>query len=1665
MMNKDIRRIGVFAISLVVIMAFSSASNFTEGIVEGCEVVETCEDVLVGVLCVNKTIETCEDVCSIEVVSLCHEKISEVCEDVCFETCENIENCETQCSGEGAEGEEICGEVCETESVCEEVCSEQCNEVINEICKDAQKKICEHINCFEEFIESCDGVIEQKECVSETICNVPNARSVNNENESDRTSLRRSDLIKTTLDLIMDKIESFVESIVTLSATLVDGNNTPVSDKKIEFYSYETIIGSEFTNMDGIAKIDWNTSLFQIGVYRVSARFSEDRLFENSSMSLNILIENFDGSNKYKYSNYSEVNESLRLINNNNNNNNITLNNINNITNNITLNVTITNETGSFYWNHEIVNEYGDVNESVRVRLKVPKRLKQITDEIDFEKIKSNNTRDKEKVRLLKEILEEELEFEYEKVEFISEISAIEKIEFNDLEIIDYTISLGIEEVNDSNFVQSYAIDPSQLNFTDAVVTVIAKGTELYKCKDWNFSLGECYGEWKLFKTGLVLGEEYSFILTANDPGFGEIIAIDAVHLDSNYSFISNVFEEVREKDNFWSETISDEHYVRVTYEKNLTNGNVIDVFVRGGGGFEVYEKDKNLSLGSSSEIDSFNGEWKYITLENVVGSSDIFDFKISGSLEFDYIHDAPPNLTSVVLNSTLGTNLTTEDLTVYTDQDDNSSLKLIYNWKRNSSFITVLNMPFEGGSNSTFTKDYSDNANNATGFNGSLWQSNGGYDGKGTYKFNRSAETYFSVPDFAYSDNFTISFWVKIPALSGSSWHYVYSHGTWNSFNNVRIYFAESNGNLFAQMRDSDDDAAMSLIKGGLDDGNWHFITLTVGQGIGAAFYVDGVFDSSNNTVGTDAFNPGTDLFIAKRSDLANRYFNGWVDDLRVHNSILSLDQIILLNNSQPNKIHSSETSVGDVWQSCVIPNDGIEDGNKVCSNNLTILSPSSGSVSIRIIQSSDDAEEAVDGPFVGDTEIDSSDLEMIEDLDFQEGNQTIGLRFQNVEIPQGAVIDNAYIEFEVDETNTVTTNLRIYGEDEDNPATFFNVDNNITPRTKTTAFASWDNIPAWNTVSEKQQTVDISNVVKEIVDRSGWSSGNSMVFIINGTGKRVAEAWDGESANAPLLIVNWTTVSDDPVVSLNSPANSVVLNSSQVAFNCSATDNNGLQNMTLYLSESNGSNGSVEYLSNYSVWKYNDSNIYPAADWFNEGFDDSSWPNGAARIGVETVSGWLNTTLDGGGDTYPSYYFRTTFNVNSVLDVINMSFNIDYDDGYVVYLNGYEINRSNSTIGVDETDHSALTTATHNWACDGDTPPTCTPGGNSDPVWPKITLNSTHLNYLNDGENTLAVLIKQRTVTSSDSMLMLNLYGYERQYPDLQANETKNISGTSNESIFTLNLNNSYYSWNCLAYDSSGNSDWGDSNRSLKVNSSNNSPQITQIQPIGAITLSQFTTKNVNILFNVTDTDGFTDLNDSKSWCALTKSGEATRNSTSCTAQNQSGNDLVYNCSLDMQFYDDAGIWNVTCFAEDINGASDTNNTETATVNALNYVTQNLLDLNWSSLTPGNNSEEAQSPLVFTNGGNQNYPNFNISSQNATFNSNKITHDRFLVDNETSQSSGQIPLADSGVIWNDGSLTKCVSPCSSNSTEAAYFYVDTPTGIIGGVYASIANWTILLS
>ncbi len=162
--------------------------------------------------------------------------------------------------------------------------------------------------------------------------------------------------------------------------------------------------------------------------------------------------------------------------------------------------------------------------------------------------------------------------------------------------------------------------------------------------------------------------------------------------------------------------------------------------------------------------------------------------------------------------------------------------------------------------------------------------------------------------------------------------------------------------------------------------------------------------------------------------------------------------------------------------------------------SSPITIIvnnQSSTSSINIinrEIITSSDDAEDRYDGSI---NNLSGNTLEL--NIDH------IGLRFTNIAIPQGVTINNAYMTFIAKATGTAPIST-IYGEAIDNSTTFNSTAGSVKNIPKTNASISWTS-PTWaiNTIID---TPSINNIVQEIINRSGWQSGNAMTFIIPGTG-----------------------------------------------------------------------------------------------------------------------------------------------------------------------------------------------------------------------------------------------------------------------------------------------------------------------------------------------------------------------------------------------------------------------------------------------------------------------------------------------------------------------------------------------------------------------------------
>ena len=66
-------------------------------------------------------------------------------------------------------------------------------------------------------------------------------------------------------------------------------------------------------------------------------------------------------------------------------------------------------------------------------------------------------------------------------------------------------------------------------------------------------------------------------------------------------------------------------------------------------------------------------------------------------------------------------------------------------------------------------------------------------------------------------------------------------------------------------------------------------------------------------------------------------------------------------------------------------------------------------------------------------------------------QNNQTVGVRFTNVNIPPEAIIQDAYIQFFANDTGDIDTNVSITGEAAASSQTFFDSPRNISSRNKT--------------------------------------------------------------------------------------------------------------------------------------------------------------------------------------------------------------------------------------------------------------------------------------------------------------------------------------------------------------------------------------------------------------------------------------------------------------------------------------------------------------------------------------------------------------------------------------------------------------------------------------
>jgi len=171
---------------------------------------------------------------------------------------------------------------------------------------------------------------------------------------------------------------------------------------------------------------------------------------------------------------------------------------------------------------------------------------------------------------------------------------------------------------------------------------------------------------------------------------------------------------------------------------------------------------------------------------------------------------------------------------------------------------------------------------------------------------------------------------------------------------------------------------------------------------------------------------------------------------------------------------------------------------------------------------------------------------------------------------------------------------------------------------------------------------------------------------------------------------------------------------------------------------------------------WSYFPGYSQPPEGWNTPGFDDSSWLSGPGGIGYGDGDDMTVTA------NVPSVYLRRAFSLHDTGVISDIVLFVDFDDGFVAYLNGHEIARAN--IG------SIGTEPAYNEYAVLDSYEARLPSGG---IPARFSIEKQAVReFLNEGENLLALQVHNCNAGSSDlsstTFLIAGISDESRNYSD---------------------------------------------------------------------------------------------------------------------------------------------------------------------------------------------------------------------------------------------------------------------------------------------------------
>ena len=148
----------------------------------------------------------------------------------------------------------------------------------------------------------------------------------------------------------------------------------------------------------------------------------------------------------------------------------------------------------------------------------------------------------------------------------------------------------------------------------------------------------------------------------------------------------------------------------------------------------------------------------------------------------------------------------------------------------------------------------------------------------------------------------------------------------------------------------------------------------------------------------------------------------------------------------------------------------------------------------------------------------------------------------------------------------------------------------------------------------------------------------------------------------------------------------------------------------------------------SNYKYLKGSEAATL-AADWMTETFDDSGWSAGIAPFRYGDGTG--GTVLNDMQNSYSTLYLRSTFNAFSIDRIKTLTLSVNFDDGFVIWINGTRVLSQNAPAGLSNTSFATI--------------------GSESGTPVSFALDSSAVPLV-EGENLLCIQVLNVTLASSD-------------------------------------------------------------------------------------------------------------------------------------------------------------------------------------------------------------------------------------------------------------------------------------------------------------------------